>query len=159
MTYCSLSDVYPLIPTLGTLRDAATGPPVVTATVPTATQGAALVAIVEAETIGVLAAAGVDLPVTAVEALAYLKSAIAYGAAAALLKSRFPGDTGPGSDSAAAGFFEAKYQAALKLIDAGVLSATAASEASDFGEGFTTQLDASGDETDAAAMFWRGMEF
>ena len=121
MSYATLSDVYPLIPTLGTLRDAATGPPVVTATVPTATQGAALVTACESEVVGVLAAAGIALPVTDAEGLAYIKSVICYGAAAFILKAKYPTAAGTGGDSGASTFWAERYAAGLAALAGGAI--------------------------------------
>ena len=122
-TYVTLADVYPLIPTLGTLRDAATGPPVVTATVPTATQGAAIVALCDAEVVAACAAAGVSLPITDTEALAYLKTVICYGAAAAILKAKYPAAAGQGGDDGAAGYWTTRYEAGLAALRAGAIGA------------------------------------
>jgi hypothetical protein len=124
MTYCELSDVYPLIPTLGTLRDASTGPPAVTATVPSATQAAALVAACEAEVLGVIAAAGYSLPITDAEALAYVQSVISYGSAAFILTAKYPAAAGQGGDAGASTFWAERYAAGLEALGGGAIGDT-----------------------------------
>lgn len=125
MTYCTLSDVYPLIPTLGTLRDASTGPPAVTATVPSAMQGAALVDSCEAEVLGVITAAGYALPITDAEATAYVKSVISYGAAAFILNAKYPAAAGPGGDAGASSFWAERYAAGLEALRGGAIGEVA----------------------------------
>lgn len=149
-TYGTSADALALLPTFGTLS---------TATVPTAAQATAYVTTVSQEVDLHLTAVGVDLPVTDTSAIAMLTTVTAYGVAALLLKARFPGDAGPGSDAGGAGFFDARYQAALKLIDGGALAATAAPETSDFGQGFTTTLDDDGADVESLPAFRRLMEF
>ena len=118
MTYCTLSDVYPLVPTIGVLHDAQAAPTVIAATVPTATQGTALVAAAEAEVLGAIAAAGYTLPVTDVTALAYVKAVITYGAAAFILKAKYPTDKGTGGDAGASTFWGQRYAEGLANLKA-----------------------------------------
>lgn len=121
--YCTLAEVYPLISKLGTLRDAAAGPPAVTATVPSATQAGAICAQVSAEIDGHLRAKGYALPVTGTEALAFLGSVAMNGAAYRILKSAFPAASGVSGDGGAFESLRADYLAGVALIDSGGLGA------------------------------------
>lgn len=121
--YCTLSEVYPLISKLGTLRDAAVGPPVVTATVPSAAQASAVCTQVSAEIDGHLRAKGYALPVSDAEALAFLKSVAMNGAAYRILKSALPAAAGPAGDGGAFQSLREDYLAGIALIDSGGLAA------------------------------------
>jgi len=122
--YCSLSDVYPLIPTLGPLLDGSAGPPIVTATIPTATQGAALLLSCKAEIDGILGAAGYELPITDVGALAYLSVVNAYGGASFILRAKYPTADKPGGGASATTFWTQRYYAALEALKMGAIGAT-----------------------------------
>ena len=125
--YCSLDDVYPLVSALGQLS---------TTTKPSEAQGEALLAACATEIDGVLAAKGYELPITDGDALAYLATANACGAVAMILKSKYPVDTGAGSDAGAAGFWETRYQARLDAIRAGALGEETEIETGTFAHGF-----------------------
>lgn len=159
MSYCDLADVYPLLPTITPLRDAATEPEVVTATMPTATQGAALVAACEAEVIGVVAAAGVVLPVTDTEALNYLQSIIAYGSAALILKAKYPTAAGTGGDSGAGVFFEERYKAGLEALRAGAIGPAVARESGTVAHGFKDSSGVAFSSSDDVERITRETEF
>lgn len=69
----------------------------------------------------VLSSKDIDTPVTAPAIfVGWLKLVVSYGATAAVLKSMFPGATGPAENPAWA-FWEARYKAALKGIRDGDL--------------------------------------
>jgi len=119
VSYCTVTEALSLLPTLGTLRDAATG---VTATVPSATQGAAMLTATDAEINAHLIDKGHELPVTGAEALAYLKAVAMTGTAARIAKAKWPADSGPGGDSGAASALRGDYTAMLAFIDGGGLS-------------------------------------
>jgi hypothetical protein len=130
--YCALSDVYPLISKIGTLRDAATGPPVVTATVPSAAQAGLICTQVSSEINMHLRVHGYTVPVTDADALAALKAVAMNGSAYRILKSAFPAAAGVSGDGGAYESLRADYLAGLALIDAGGLAADmAADDASD----------------------------
>jgi len=119
--YCTLAEVYPLIGRLGTLRDAASGPPAVSATVPSATQAAAICAQVSVEIDGHLRAKGYVLPVEDADALAFLGSVAMNGAAYRILKSAYPAASGVSGDGGAFESLRADYLAGVALIDSGGL--------------------------------------
>jgi len=143
--YCSLAEALALLPSVGTLRDAvaySAGPPIVpdvTATVPSATQAAALLTSVTAEINMHLRGHGYATPATDTEALASLKTICMNGAAARIAKALWPGATGAGSDGGAVMTLREDYAAGLAFIDKGGLSAdsTTASGTS-FAHGFDT---------------------
>jgi len=148
--YCTQTEALALTPTFGELSSTTT---------PSEAQADGYVATVSQEMDLHLAAAGVDLPVSDGGALGMLASIASYGVAALLLKARFPAATGPGGDTGSAAFFEEKYQTAMQLIDGGAFSSTTTSEASTFGEGFTTTLDDDGGAVTSDPTFRRLMEF
>lgn len=113
--YAALTDVYPLIPTLGLLSDSP-------ATTPTATQGESIVVDIIAEVDAHLRAKGYTTPVTIAAALTSLKTIVVYGSAAAILRAAFPVADGMGGDNGSAAYFESKYQSGLTFIDTGGLS-------------------------------------
>jgi hypothetical protein len=128
--YCTLADVYPLIGSMGTLRDAVpaveadpeAAPPVeaaaaIPATIPTATQGANIITSVSTEIDMHLQSKGYVLPVTDAETLVQLAGLCASGSAARILKSRYPSAKGTGSDGGALEIAREDYLAGLKLID------------------------------------------
>jgi len=119
--YCALSDVYPLVPTLGALSDGSSGPPIVAATIPTATQGAALLLSCKAEIDGILGAAGYSLPITDAGALTYLSVVNSYGAAAFILRAKYPTADKPGGGASATTFWTGRYYAALEALKTGAL--------------------------------------
>ena len=125
--YCTLDDVYPLISALGELSST---------TKPSEAQGNALVAACASEIDGVLAAKGYELPIIDGDALAYLAMVNSYGAAAMLLKAKYPVDTGAGSDAGAAGFWTVRYTACLDAIRAGALGDETEIEEGTFAHGF-----------------------
>lgn len=128
-TYASLTEVQNLIPMVGTLADAP-------ATVPSLTQATAIVAAIDAEVNMHLRARGVTTPVTDTEGAASLKTTCIWGAAASILKAMFPSDGGVGGDDGSAGFYEAKYQAALAVIDGGGLSPDSTDSGNSVAHGF-----------------------
>jgi len=134
MTYCTIDDVLSLLPTIGTLRDAvagSAGPPVVaavTATVPSATQGAALLSATGAEIDMHLRAKGYALQVADAEALAYLKTVCMNGTAARIAKAKWPADAGAGGDAGAASTLREDYAAMLAFIDGGGLAGDTSQE-------------------------------
>lgn len=138
--YAMLSEVYPLISRLGTLRDAGAG---VTATQPSATQAGALCTLVTNEVNAHLRAKGYALPVTDADALLTLKAIAQSGAAARILRSAF---TGIGSDAGGAEAHEARYAEGLALIDSGGLAAdmTADESAETISYDFTRPYDVMG---------------
>lgn len=106
MSYGTMADVQELIAqfTIG-----------VTST-PTTTQATAIITDISNEIDVALSAAGVTVPVTTpAYFLDWLGLLNAYGAAAAVLKSMFPGTTGP-DETPAYAFWEARYQDGLKTI-------------------------------------------
>lgn len=140
MSYCSLSDVSPLVPTIGVLT---------ASTVPTAAQGEALIATCAAEIDGVLSATDYELPVTGTEALSYLATVNAYGAAAFILKARYPTSAGTGGDSGASTFWAERYAACLESIRAGALGGEAEQESGRVSHGFR---DSAGAALSASAL-------
>jgi hypothetical protein len=162
MSYCTITEATSLVPTVGTLRDAvtgSTGPPVVaavTATVPSATQGAAMLTAVEAEVSAHLIDKGFTLPVTDSDALAYLKSVAMNGVAARLAKAKWPTDSGPGGDGGAAVTLREDYAAGLAFIDSGGLSGGTSGETvgTSVSDGFYDS-----DGVRLAPQFTRDMEY
>ena len=135
--YCTLAEAMSLLPTVGTLRDAATGPPAVTATVPMATQGAALLAAVCAEIDMHLRGRGYTVPLTDADGLASLKTIAMYGVAATVAKAKWPADSGAGGDAGAAKTWADRYAKGLADIDGGMLAPDAdTSSATSFADGF-----------------------
>ena len=135
MSYATLTDVYPLVPTLGSLLDASSGPPVVLPTIPTATQGEALIVSSYAEINGLLAAAGYELPITDSGALAYLKVVNSYGGAAFILRAKYPTADKPGGGASATTFWTNRYYAALDALKLGAIGGAAVVKSS-FSHGF-----------------------
>lgn len=129
MDYCSLADALALLPSVGTLRDAvaySAGPPIVpavTATVPSATQAAALLASVTAEIDMHLRGRSYTTPAVDTEALASLKTICMNGTAARIAKAMWPGGTGAGSDNGAVITLREDYAAGIAFIDKGGLAA------------------------------------
>ena len=135
--YCTLAEALSLLPTVGTLRDAATTPTVITATVPTATQGAALLAAVCAEIDMHLRGRGYTVPLTDADGLASVKTIAMNGTAAKVAKAKWPADSGAGGDAGAAKALRDDYAAGLAFIDKGGLAPDAdTSSATSFADGF-----------------------
>ena len=134
--YCSLADALALLPSIGTLRDAKaaeTGPPAVaavTATVPSATQGATILASVTAEIDMHLRSQNYTLPMTDADALASLKTICMNGTAARIAKAKWPTATGAGGDGGVIPDLRADYLAGLAFIDKGGIGPDAATPAS-----------------------------
>ena len=146
MSYVTLAEAMSLLPTVGTLRDAATGPPVVTATVPTATQGAALLAAVCAEIDMHLRGRGYTVPLTDADGLASVKTIAMNGTAAKIAKAKWPADSGAGGDAGAAKTLRDDYAAGLAFIDKGGLAPDAdTSSATSFADGFDHDLTTDSD--------------
>jgi hypothetical protein len=133
--YCDLDDIYPLIPTLGPLLDASTGPPIVLPTIPTETQGEALIDSSCAEINGLLAAAGYELPITDAGALDYLKVVNSYGGAAFILRAKYPTADKPGGGASATTFWTNRYYASLDALKLGAIGGAAVVKSS-FSHGF-----------------------
>lgn len=140
MSYCSLSGVSPLVPTIGVLT---------AITVPSAAQAEALIAACAAEIDGVLSAADYELPVTEASALSYLATVNAYGAAAFILKARYPTSAGTGGDSGASTFWTQRYESCLDSIRAGALGSDVAAESGRVAHGFR---DSAGAALSASAL-------
>lgn len=147
--YCTLADVYPLIGSMGTLRDAVAAveadplatPPVeaaaaIPATIPSATQGTNIITKVSAQIDMHLQAKGYVLPVTDTETLVQLGGLCASGAAAGILKSRYPSAKGTGSDAGALEVAREDFLAGLKLIDTAGLGAPLEQGATSVNDGF-----------------------
>lgn len=135
--YATLAEALSLLPTIGTPRDAATGPPVVTATQPSATQAAALLAATSSEIDMHLRGQGATTPPTDAEALAALKTICMNGTAARIAKAKWPSASGPGAAPAATEVYREDYLAGLAFIDKGGLTLDAPPTASNtFGHGF-----------------------
>lgn len=124
--YCTLAEACSLLPGGPTLRDAATGPPAVTATKPTATQGAAILASVTAEIDMHLRGKGYAVQPTDSDALASLKT-IAMNGTAARIGKAMPTSK---DDDLVANLRE-DYKAGLDFIDAGGLALDMTSEDAD----------------------------
>jgi hypothetical protein len=126
--YASLAEACALLPGGPTLRDyvaPAVGPPIVvlvTATVPTATQGASILASVTAEINMHLRGRGYSVPATDADAIASLKTIAMNGAAARIGKAM------PSKDDALLENLRTDYKEGLAFIDAGGLSADSESE-------------------------------
>jgi len=118
--YCTTAEAVSLLGGLS-LRDAATGPPVVTATEPTLTQAGQLVTQTSAEIDMHLRGQGYEVPATDSDALAALKAVAMNGAAARIAKARWPNDTGPGGEGGVAAALRDDYRAGLAFIDSGGL--------------------------------------
>ncbi|KKL13739.1 hypothetical protein LCGC14_2522730, partial [marine sediment metagenome] len=111
MAYADLDDVQGLIAKW----------PIGTTTTPTMTQATAIINDVSFEIDAALSANGIAVPVTTPAwFVSWLSLANQYGAAAAILKSMFPGATGP-DETPAYAFWESRYQKALKGIKDGSL--------------------------------------
>jgi hypothetical protein len=135
--YCALTDVYPLIDFLGTLRDADDGPPVVTATIPSLTKAEALVESCASNLDAVLTSSDYTLPVAAGGLLEFLARANAYGAAAMILKAKYPTATGASGDGGATAFWQTQYDDAVALIKAGAYAQAETKDTGSFASGFT----------------------
>ena len=144
--YCTLADALSQLPNIGTLRDAATGPPAVTATQPSATQAAALLAAVTSEIDRKLRGQGATTPATGPKALAALKPICMDGTAARIALAKWPNASGPGAAPAAAEVCRANYLRGLDDIDAGRLTLDAPPDAS------TTFAHGFGDGTEEAVI-------
>jgi len=147
VTYCVLADVRNLIPTLT----------IGAATMPTTVQAEAVIAMVENNIDLILTSRGWTLPVDDDATLAHLKTIASYGSAAAILKTKFPADDGPGSDSGAAGFWQTQYKEALDGLLAGTINlGDSGLDPNTVGSGFGV-----GDDTDPATApyAWRDMEW
>lgn len=150
MDYCTLAEALSLLPSVGTPRDAvaySAGPPVVaavTATVPSATQAASLLASVTAEIDMHLRGRGYATPATDTEALASLKTICMNGTVARIAKAKWPSVSGPGSDGGASATAREDYVAGLAFIDKGGLSEDSTSS----GAGIAYDFD---DYSDVAA--------
>jgi poly(3-hydroxybutyrate) depolymerase len=140
--YCSLAEALALLPSVGILRDAvaySAGPPIVaavTATVPSATQAAALLASVTAELDMHLRGRGYATPAVDTEALASLKTICMNGTAARIAKSMWPGGTGAGGDSGAVTTLREDYAAGIAFIDRGGLATDSTASGTSFADGF-----------------------
>lgn len=106
MAYAAIADVQALMAKF-----------VISATsTPTTTQAEGMITQVSNDIDRVLAQRGVAVPVTTPAYFTgWLTAVNSWGAAAAVLKSMFPGATGPGENPAWA-FWEKRYQDALKAI-------------------------------------------
>jgi len=88
---------------------------------PTDAQATAIITSTSSEIDVVLATRGLTVPLTAPQYFVdYLADVNEWGAAAAILKSMFPGSTGP-SETPAWAFWEKRYQDALKGLKDGSL--------------------------------------
>jgi hypothetical protein len=112
-------------------------------TVPTAAQGAVLLASVTAEIDMHLRGRGYATPATDPEALASLKAIAMNGVAAKILKAAFPGGEGMGGDEGAAADFRTDYLDGLAFIDKGGLG----SDSSGSGTGINFDFDEYSDVT------------
>ena len=148
MAYADLDDVQGLIAkwTVGTT------------TTPTMTQATAIINDVSFEIDAALSANGIAVPVTTPAwFVSWLSLANQYGAAAAILKSMFPGATGP-DETPAYAFWESRYQKALKgikdgsLIPPGLATNEATVAASTY---FTRNPDTEEDLGDIAEPFFK----
>lgn len=111
MAYADLDDVQGLIAKW----------PVGTTTTPTIDQATAIIGDVSYEIDAALSANGIAVPITTPAWFTgWLSLANQYGAAAAILKSMFPGQSGP-DETPAYAFWESRYQKALKGIKDGSL--------------------------------------
>jgi hypothetical protein len=165
--YCTLAEALSLLPTIGTLRDAAAAvpaidadpdavPPVVgvpaiaavTATQPSAAQAASLLTAVCAEIDMHLRGRGYSLPVSDADGLASLKTIAMYGTASKIAKAKWPSKEGAGGDEGAAGPLREDYLRGLAFIDGGGLAPdTSSGSAGSVADGFDhdlTCLDADG---------------
>jgi hypothetical protein len=104
--------------------------------VPTTAQAQALIGLVTSDVSRHLRAKGAELPITDSDALASLRTVASYGSAAAILKAKYPATEGAGGDKGAAGFWEARYTAALADIAAGSLTADTQAAGGSFAHGF-----------------------
>lgn len=125
--YCTLAEALSLLPGIGTPRDAATGPPAVTATVPSAAQCSTLLASVTAEIDMHLRGQGYVAPATDTEAQASLKTICMNGAAARIGAAKYPGAAPDSAQGSIIENFRADYKAGLDFIDSGGLSQDAGS--------------------------------
>lgn len=131
--YCTVTDALSLLGNF-TVRDAvaySAGPPViaaVTATEPTATQAAALLAQTTAEIDMHLRGQGYSVPASDAEAVASLKAICMNGAAARIAKARWPSDSGPGGDRGVAMALREDYRRGLDFIDSGGLASDSSVE-------------------------------
>jgi hypothetical protein len=135
--YCSLNEALSLLPTIGTLRDTASG---ATATQPSLTQATALLAATSSEIDMHLRGQGATAPPTDNEALDALRTICMNGTAARIAKAKWPSASGPGAAPSAAEVYREDYLAGLAFIDAGGLAqdapaATSSSFAHGFGDG------------------------
>lgn len=133
-SYCSLADALALLPTVGTLRDSATG---VTATQPSLTQANAMLDATASEIDMHLRGQGAATPPTDNEALESLRTICMNGTAARIAKAKWPSSSGPGAAPAAAEVYREDYLAGLAFIDAGGLAHDAPeASSSSFAHGF-----------------------
>jgi hypothetical protein len=113
MAYATLSEVQELIAQF----------PITASSAPDTTQATEIIADISDEVDVRLAGAGIAVPVDTPEYfLRWLGVLTGYGSAAAILKSMFPAAVGPGETPAYA-FWEERYQAGLKAITDGEISA------------------------------------
>ena len=146
--YCTLAEANALIPTQS----------FTTTSKPSAEQAAALVEAVAREIDGILIGNGWTLPIGVSNLLDYLRTVNIYGAAAALLRARFPEARGTGGDGGAADFLERRYSDAKRQLASKAFSPQAfVADATPFGDGFPDPLETEV-ETDEP-FFTRGMEF
>jgi hypothetical protein len=132
--YCDLSDACALLPGGPTLRNADAGPPVVTATVPSMTQGEAILASVAAEIDMHLRGRGYSVPITDDDAFASLKTVCMNGAAARIGKAM------PSKDDKLLDNLREDYKAGLDFIDKGGIGDDAAVEDTNgFAHGFPSR--------------------
>lgn len=126
--YCTLEQVLDFVPTIGQLGDSS---------VPSFTQATAYLDAICIDIDRHLTGRGVVVPVVAGTSEAALLNPIAiYGAAAVILKAKYPGDSGSGGDKGAAGFWQAKFEAGLSDIDNDMLAPSVATTGGNVEDGF-----------------------
>jgi len=146
--YCSLAEALALLPSVGTLRDAVSAveadpeadPPVlaaaaVTATMPSATQAAVLLAQATTEIDMHLDGQGYVTPAIG-KLLTSVKPICMNGAAAKIAKAMWPSATGAGGDNGAVITLREDYAAGLAFIDKGGLNQDSVQAGSNVDDGF-----------------------
>jgi len=153
--YCSLEETLAIM----------AGVPITDKTTPSVATAQLIVETIAREIDGVLMGRGYMLPITEPNAYSFLKTINQYGAAAAIILSRQPGDIGMSSDRGAFGKFQTKYQAWLQQLrdpHFNLYGADTIVPVSVMSAGYTTKtvpVDIDSDVDYTTPWWWRGKEW